>query len=236
MDLFCRTEMLIGSEGLKKLQRSSVAIFGIGGVGSYVIEALARSGLGNIALIDHDIISISNINRQLIANINTINKKKIDIMEERLKDINPAIEVETFDLFYNDKTRSSIDLSRYDYLVDAIDTVSSKLLLISEAKKYKIDIISCMGTANKIDPTLFEIDDIYRTSVCPLAKIIRKELRKKEIKNLKVLYSKETPIKPQTLYNYCEEEKTKLASIAFVPSVAGLIIAGEVIKDIINKD
>jgi len=222
-----RTELLIGKNNIEKLKNSSVAVFGCGGVGSYVIEALARCGIGNLTIIDKDIVDITNINRQLIADTTTIGLSKVETTKQRLLKINPKLIVNTFEVFYDDSSSESIFSTNYDYIVDAIDTVSSKLLLIEEATLRNIPIISCMGTGNKLDPKQFEITDISKTSVCPLAKVIRKELAKKRIKNVKVLYSKEKP------RHYNESEKRITASISFVPSVAGLLIASEVISDLI---
>lgn len=206
-----------------------------GGVGSFVTEGLARSGIGNFILVDHDKVTITNINRQLHATMNTIGKYKVDLMKERILEINPDAIVETYKLFYMPNIKEQILDKSITYIVDAIDTVTAKIELIMKAKEFNIPIISSMGTGNKLNPTKFEIADISKTSICPLAKVIRKELNKRNIRNLKVLYSKETPIKP--ILENCEETETKKqvpGSISFVPSVAGMIIAGEVIKDIIN--
>lgn len=222
---FSRTELLIGKDGVEKLKKSKVAIFGLGGVGSYVVEALARVGVGNFILVDNDIISETNINRQIIATYKTIGKPKIQIEKERILEINPNAKVEIFKEFFMPESPDFFD-KNVSYIVDAIDTITAKIELVVRAKKMNKPIISCMGTGNKLDPTKFEITDIYKTSVCPLAKVMRKELKNRKIDNLKVLYSKEEPIK---LNN-----KQVPGSISFVPSVAGLIIAGEVIKDIIG--
>ena len=222
---FSRTELLIGKDGVEKLKKSKVAIFGLGGVGSYVVEALARVGVGNFILVDNDIISETNINRQIIATYKTIGKPKIQIEKERILEINPNAKVKIFKEFFMPESPDFID-KNVSYIVDAIDTITAKIELVVRAKKMNKPIISCMGTGNKLDPTKFEVTDIYKTSVCPLAKVMRKELKKRKIDNLKVLYSKEEPIK---LNN-----KQVPGSISFVPSVAGLIIAGEVIKDIIG--
>ena len=222
---FSRTELLIGKDGVEKLKKSKVAIFGLGGVGSYVVEALARVGVGNFILVDNDIISETNINRQIIATYKTIGKPKIQIEKERILEINPNAKVEIFKEFFMPESPDFID-ENVSYIVDAIDTITAKIELVVRAKKMNKPIISCMGTGNKLDPTKFEVTDIYKTSVCPLAKVMRKELKNRKIDNLKVLYSKEEPIK---LNN-----KQVPGSISFVPSVAGLIIAGEVIKDIIG--
>lgn len=228
---FCRTEYLIGKNALNNLKNSKVAIFGIGGVGSYVVEALARAGIGNFVLIDNDRISISNINRQLIATHDTIGKYKVDIAKERILSINPNAKIQTFADFFMPGNSTILDNS-INYIVDAIDTVSAKIELVLQAKKLNIPIISSMGTGNKLDPTKFEITDIYKTSVCPLAKVMRKELRIRNIDKLKVLYSKEEPIKSNIIG---ENGKPTPGSISFVPSVAGLIIAGEVICDLVKK-
>ena len=221
---FSRTELLIGKDGVEKLKKSKVAIFGLGGVGSYVVEALARSGVGNFILVDNDIISETNINRQIIATYKTIGKPKIQIEKERILEINPNAKVKIFKEFFMPESPDFFD-KNVSYIVDAIDTITAKIELVVRAKKMNKPIISCMGTGNKLDPTKFEVTDIYKTSVCPLAKVMRKELKNRKIDNLKVLYSKEEPIK---LNN-----KQVPGSISFVPSNPRLIIAGEVIKDII---
>ena len=230
---FSRTELLIGKENVEKLKKSRVAVFGIGGVGGYVVEALARSGIGALDLVDNDTVQESNLNRQIIALHSTIGKRKTAVMAERIKDINPKISVKTHDVFYLPETADTFDFSLYDYVVDAIDTVSGKIALIERAKKYNVPVISCMGTGNKTDALAFEIADISKTSVCPLARVMRRELKKRGIEQVKVLYSKEEPYKS----GLSDEETGKAipASIAFVPSVAGLLIAGEVIKDLIKE-
>lgn len=235
MNSFIRTEMLIGSENLTKLKNSHVAVFGVGGVGSYVIDALARSSISKLTLIDNDTVSITNINRQLIALNSTIGKFKTDVAKQRILDINPHAIVNIFNIFYTKHTIDKLDYKSFDYIVDAIDTVSSKLLLAEISCKFNIPIISSMGTGNKLNPTMLEVTDIFKTSVCPLAKVIRHELRKRNIHKLKVVYSKEEPLKP--LINYEEPNSNKRqtpGSISFVPSVAGLIIASEVVKDILK--
>ena len=225
-----RTEALIGKENLLKLQNSNIVIFGLGGVGSYVVEGLVRAGVQNIGIVDKDIVDITNINRQLIADTTTIGKSKVDVEEKRILDINPTAKIIKIKEFVDknniEKTMNNIlNLnSHIDYVVDAIDTISSKLEIIKYCKQNNINIISCMGTGNKLNANMFEIADINKTSVCPVAKIIRKELKKLQIPHLKVLYSKEIPIK--------NIQSVSLASISFVPSVAGLLIAGEVIKNI----
>jgi len=227
---FSRTEMLIGKDGIEKLKNSKVAIFGIGGVGSYVLESLVRAGVGNFILVDNDEVSISNLNRQIIATTKTIGMSKVEVAKERILEINPEAIVETYQEFFLPETKGILDES-VSYIVDAIDTVTAKIELVLRAQKLNIPIISSMGTGNKLDPTRFEVTDIYKTSVCPLAKVMRKELKQRDIKKLKVVYSKEEPIKVE------KDETTKKqvpASISFIPSVAGLIIAGEVVKDIIK--
>ena len=223
---FSRTETLIGKEALKKLSNSKIAVFGIGGVGGYVVEALARAGIGSIDLIDNDDVNITNINRQIIALHSTIGKPKVEVAKERISDINPSIKVNTYKVFYTPETSKDFDFSKYDYIVDAIDSVTGKIELVLKAQDANTPIISCLGTGNKLHPEMFEISDIYKTSVCPLAKVMRTELKKRGVKKLKVVYSKETPIK--------QSGQRIPASISFVPSVAGLIIAGEVIKDLIK--
>ena len=237
-DQFERSRMIVGSEGMERLRRSAVAVFGIGGVGSFAAEALVRSGIGRIALIDNDEVSLSNLNRQLIATHETLGQKKVEVMARRARSIRPDMEVESYPIFYGEETAGSIDLSRYDYVVDAIDTVSSKLLLICAAKRAGTPIISSMGTGNKLDPTRLEVADIYETSVCPLARVMRRELKRRGVEGLTVVYSQEPPSAP-----YREEagdvtlgpdgqpaRKQPPGSMAFVPSAAGLIIAGQVVQ------
>lgn len=234
-EFFSRTEMLIGKENIEKLKNSKVAIFGIGGVGSYVLEGLVRAGIGNLVLVDNDEVSISNINRQIIATHKTVGEPKVEVAKQRALEINPEINIEIYKEFFSSDSREFFD-NTFDYVIDAIDTVSSKIELVIRANKYSVPIISCMGTGNKLDPTKFEITDINKTSVCPLAKVMRKELRTRGIKKLKVLYSKEEPIKINNNQEENNENRKKSpGSISFVPSVAGLIIAGEVIKDIIKN-
>jgi len=247
---FSRTELLIGEEALKKLKNCKVAVFGIGGVGSYAVEGLVRAGVGKLVLIDDDCICLTNINRQLHATQKTVGRPKVEVMKERILDINPEAEVETHQRFYLPGNSEELIKADYDYIIDAVDTVTAKINLVINAQKLKIPIISCMGAGNKLDPTKFEVADIYSTSVCPLAKVMRKELRQREILSLKVVYSREIPIKPvETELSSCSSEcicpkgstRTCLVrhqipgSISFVPSVAGLIIAGEVIKDLITE-
>lgn len=235
LNQFSRTELLIGKEGIQKLQNAKVAIFGIGGVGSYVVEGLVRAGVENFVLIDNDKVALTNINRQIHATHKTIGKPKVEIMEERIKEINPNATVSTHQIFFMPNCEEKIIDKSLSYIVDAIDTVSAKIELINQAKELNIPIISCMGTGNKIEPTKLEITDISKTSICPLAKVMRKELKQRGIKNLKVLYSKEEPIKPKFQTQENTSKKQIPGSMSFVPSVAGLIIASEIIKDIITK-
>ena len=231
-----RTTMLIGEENINRLKNAKVAVFGIGGVGSYVVEALARSFIGSFILVDDDVVSLSNINRQLIATHDTVGMKKVLIAKERIESINPDAKVEFSDEMY--LPGNSLDfLDDVDYIVDAIDTVSSKISLIVESKKRNIKIISCMGTGNKMNPTQLEVNDIFKTSTCPLCRVMRRELKARNIKNLKVVYSKEQPIKPLSINENSKSKHVKrqtVGSTSFVPSVAGLIIASEVVKDLIN--
>lgn len=226
--------MLIGKDAVEKLNNSRVAVFGVGGVGGYVVEALSRAGVGNIDIIDNDTISVSNLNRQIIALNSTIGKNKVDVLKARLLDINPNLKVETYKCFFTRNTE--FDFSKYDYVVDAIDTIVGKLELITRAKSANVPIICSMGTGNKMNPTMFEVADISKTSVCPLAKVIRQELKKRRIKKVKVVYSKEIPLKPIVTEDMDVETKggrIAPASNSFCPAVAGLIIASEVIKDLI---
>jgi len=229
LNQFSRTELLIGKQGIEKLQKAKVAVFGIGGVGSYVVEGLARVGVGHLVIVDYDKYDITNINRQLGALHSTIGKYKVDVMKERILDINPNAIVEAYRPDEIEGGETAIVDSTITYIVDAIDTMENKIKLIEKANMENITIITATGAGNKLDPTKFEIEDIYKTSVCPVCKILRKELKQRNIKKLKVLYSKEIPQKPET-----KGERT-LGSISFVPSVAGLIIAGEVTKDIIKE-
>lgn len=225
---FLRTSLVIGEDNIDRLSQSRVAVFGVGGVGGFVCEALARSGVGKLALIDGDTVAKSNINRQIIALQSTVGKHKAEVMKERILDINPNAEVEALNIFLKAETVSTIDFNQFDYIVDAVDDIKAKVLLAKLADENKIPIIAAMGAGNKTDPTKFEVSDIFRTSVCPLARIMRHELKKAGIKKLKVVYSKETPKNPP----YRIEGEKTVGSLAFVPSVMGLIIAGEVIKDI----
>lgn len=234
LHVFSRAELLLGKEGIEKLRKARVAVFGIGGVGSFAAEALARGGVGHIALIDGDTVSLTNINRQLIATQKTVGREKTAVMAERIHDICPETEVVEYPVVYGAENRELIDFASYDYIVDAIDTVTSKLLLIEEAKKAGTEVISCMGTGNKLDPTRFEVADISKTSVCPLAKVMRKELKDRGIKGVKVVYSKELPLKPA---DSSETGKRQIpGSLSFVPPVAGMILAGEVIKHITKME
>ncbi len=233
---YSRTELLVGEEGMRILRAARVAVFGIGGVGSYTVEALARCGIGSLVLVDNDKVSVTNLNRQLIALRSTIGLAKTQVAKERIRDIDPDIVVHTYETFFNRDTENLFDFTSYDYIVDAIDTVSSKLLLIEKAKEADVPILSCMGTGNKLDASKFEITDISKTSVCPLAKVMRTELKKRRIRKVKVLYSKEPPIRNRDL----QETKGNTGrpvpgSISFVPSVAGLLIAGEVVRDLLGQ-
>ena len=234
---FLRTRMLLGTGALERLQKARVAVFGIGGVGGYTVEALARSGVGQLDLIDSDTVSISNINRQILATHSTVGLPKVEAARRRILDINPNCVVRTYQMFYLPETADQFDFTRYDYIVDAIDTVTGKLQLVQRAVEVNTPIICCMGTGNKLDASAFEVSDISKTTMCPLARIMRKELSKRGIKHLKVVYSKEEALTPTGW----EEEAAALGkrqipgSVAFVPGAAGLILAGEVIKDIALK-
>ena len=247
---FSRTQLLYGKEAMDELAQCRVAVFGIGGVGGYVVEALARSGIGALDLIDDDKVCRTNINRQILATRKTIGKYKVDVAEERINDISPECQVRTYKTFYLPETQDQFDFNDYDYVVDAIDTVTGKLTIIENAKKYNVPVISSMGAGNKIDPSRFEVADIYETSICPLAKVIRHECRKRGIDSLKVVYSKEKPIRPLEdmsiscrqhcicppgTVRKCTERRDIPGSTAFVPSVVGLIIAGEIINDLANR-
>ena len=223
---FERTELLFGSDAMEKLKNKRVLIVGTGGVGGFAVEAIARCGVGNIDLLDFDTVDITNINRQIIALESTVGRKKVEVCAERVRQINPACNVGVFDMFYSAETADEVFKNHYDYIVDAIDTISGKIMLAERAAACGVPLISSMGAGNKLDPTAFRVADIYQTSVCPLAKVMRLELRKRGIHHVKVLYSKEEPVNVGS--------RTP-ASIAFVPSVAGLVIAGEVIKDLISQ-
>ena len=249
LNQFSRTELVIGKEGVEKLNNAKVAIFGLGGVGSFVLEGLVRAGIGNFVLIDDDKICLTNLNRQILATRKTVGQPKVEVAKQRILDINPDANVEIHQEFFMPETEGILDNS-IDYIVDCIDTVTAKIELVIRADKLNIPIISCMGTGNKLDPTRFEVTDIYKTIVCPLAKVMRKELRSRGIKKLKVVYSKEEPVRlNETTENSCKHNcicppgtKRKCTirnqvpgSVSFVPSVAGLIIAGEVVKSILNN-
>lgn len=240
-----RTAKLIGKENIEQLTSARVAVFGVGGVGGFTVEALARSGIGHIELIDHDTVALSNLNRQIIATHDTIGRDKVDVMKERILSINPNADVVVHKCFFLPENKDDFDFSKYTYVVDAVDTVTAKISIIEEAKKAGVPVISSMGTGNKLDPTMFEVADISKTSVCPLAKVMRRELKKRGISHVKVVYSKEEAITPladadeimtqgdcQSNEDTVGKKKIAPGSISFVPSVAGLIIAGEVIKDI----
>ena len=232
-----RTGMLIGEEALEKLAASRVAVFGVGGVGGYVTEALARSGVGALDLIDHDTVAESNLNRQIIALRSTIGRYKVDVMKERIADIHPDCTVRTHNIFYLPETEAQFDFTEYDYVVDAIDTVVGKLSLIEHAQAVGTPIISAMGAGNKLDPTGFKVADIYKTNGCPLARVMRRECKARGVKSLKVVYSEEKPLQPQQIAEAAEEmhgRRSTPGSIAFVPAAAGLVIAGEVIRDLIK--
>lgn len=245
---FSRSELLIGTEGLNKLKESKVAVFGIGGVGTFTVEALARTGVSKFVLVDDDDICLTNINRQLHATRSTVGKPKVEVMKERILDINPNAEVITYRELYNSESAERLLSEDYDYVVDAIDMVTAKIDLIVRCKEKNIPIISSMGAGNKLDPTKFEVTDIFKTSICPLAKVLRKELRKRGVKDLKVVYSKEEPMTPFVINSDCKTDcictnKNRTCtvkhqipgSVAFVPSVVGLILASVVVKDLISK-
>lgn len=232
MEAFARTKLLLLDEGMEKLRNARVAVFGIGGVGGYVAEALARSGVGALDLIDHDTVDVTNINRQIIALYSTVGRLKTEVMQERIQDINPSCLVRTHDCFFLPETEEKFNFSEYSYVVDAVDTVTAKLHIVELANKCGVPVISSMGAGNKLDPAQFEVADIYDTSVCPLAKVMRRELKKRGIKKLKTVYSKENPIKHE---GKTAEEKRTPGSVAFVPSVAGLILASEVVRDLAER-
>lgn len=231
-DFTQRTELLIGSENVNKLENSSVLVFGVGGVGSYCVEALARAGIGRFTLFDGDLVSESNINRQLIALHSTCGKPKCEVAKSRILDINPEAQVEIFNEFYTAENADCVDFSAFDYIVDAIDMVSSKILIIEKAEKAGLPVICAMGAGNKLDPTGFKVKDIYETTNCPLARVMRRELRKRNITKLKVIFSEE---QPYTEFNKTKDDKKPvIGSISFVPSVAGLVMASEIIRDILK--
>ena len=248
-DQYSRTQLLLGKEAMEKLHNSRVAVFGIGGVGGYTVEALARSGVGALDLIDDDKVCLTNLNRQIVATRKTVGQYKVDVAEQRIHEIDPNIKVTTYKIFFTPETQDQFDFTQYDYVVDAIDTVTGKIALVVKAKEAGAPIICAMGAGNKMDPTRFEVTDIYKTSVCPLAKVMRTECRKRRIKHLKVVYSKEpamTPIEddsiscknhcicPPGTQRKCTIRRSVPGSNAFVPSVAGLIIGGEVVKDLVG--
>lgn len=222
MEEFRRTEMLLGS--IDKLKNAHVAVFGVGGVGGYAVEALVRSSVGEITVVDKDVVSLSNINRQIIALHSTVGMPKVDVIKARALDINPSVKINTYEMFFLPETSSTFDFSKFDYVVDCVDTVAAKIEIVAKASAAGVPVISAMGAGNKLDPTAFEVADIYSTSVCPLCRVMRKELKSRGIDSLKVVYSKEEPIKTDGV-----------GSVAFVPSAMGLVIAGEVIKDLLNE-
>lgn len=237
MNEFTRSELLLGAKAMEKLKNSRVAVFGVGGVGGYAVEALARSGVGALDLIDDDKVSLSNINRQIIALHSTLGRYKVDAAAERVRDINPSCLVTVHKTFYSADTAAGFDFSQYDYVIDAIDTVSGKIALVMQAEEAGVPIICSMGAGNKLDPSAFEVADIYSTSVCPLARVMRRELKKRGIKRLKVVYSREealTPLPSREEEGAAHQKRVTPGSVAFVPSVAGLILAGEAIKDLIG--
>ena len=222
MEEFKRTEMLLGS--IDKLKNAHIAVFGVGGVGGYAVEALVRSSVGEITVVDKDVVSLSNINRQIIALHSTVGMPKVDVIKARALDINPSVKINTYEMFFLPETSSTFDFSKFDYVVDCVDTVAAKIEIVAKASAAGVPVISAMGAGNKLDPTAFEVADIYSTSVCPLCRVMRKELKSRGIDSLKVVYSKEEPIKTDGV-----------GSVAFVPSAMGLVIAGEVIKDLLNE-
>lgn len=247
LNQFSRTELLLGKEAMEKLENARVAVFGVGGVGGYVVEALVRSGVGTIDIIDDDKVCLTNLNRQIIATRKTVGRYKVEVMKERILEINPNAVVHTHQCFFLPENSDSFDFSGYSYVVDAVDTVTAKIALVMKAQEAGVPIISSMGAGNKLNPAAFEVTDIYKTSVCPLAKVMRRELKKRGVKKLKVVYSKEEPLTPKEdmenscrencicppgAEHKCTERRAIPGSVAFVPSVAGLIIAGEVVKDL----
>ncbi|MDO5345366.1 MAG: tRNA threonylcarbamoyladenosine dehydratase [Lachnospiraceae bacterium] len=251
LNQFSRTQLLLGKEAMEKLQKSRVAVFGIGGVGGYVCEALVRSGVGAFDLIDDDKVCLTNLNRQIIATRKTVGKYKAEVMKERMQEINPDVDVTVHKCFFLPENAQDFPFEKYDYVVDAVDTVTAKLEIVMQAKQKQVPVISCMGAGNKLDASAFRVADIYKTKMCPLAKVMRRELKKRGVKKLKVVYSEEKPIRPLEdmsiscrthcicppgAKHKCTERRDIPGSVAFVPSVAGLIIAGEVVKDLIASD
>ena len=248
---FSRSQMIIGKDGMKNLKNAHIAVFGIGGVGGFAAEGLARSGVGTLSLFDDDNVCITNVNRQVIATTSTVGRDKVELMRDRILDINPNCEINAKRMFYGKDTKDTLDMTKFDYVIDAVDTVSAKLLLVEEANKAGVPIISCMGTGNKLDPTQLYVTDIYKTTMCPLAKVMRKELKKRRIKKLKVVFSTEKPIKPddfggelncnnncvcpQGAARHCVIRNETPGSVAFVPSVAGMYLCAEVVREIIKK-
>ena len=242
-DQYSRTRLLLGDDGIQRLRQAHVALFGLGGVGGYALEALARSGIGKLDLIDDDTISVTNLNRQLLATRSTVGQYKVDVAAQRVLDIDPTIQVRTFKTFYLPETADQFDFSQYDYVLDAIDTVTGKLALITQAKAAGVPIISCMGTGNKLDAADFQVADISKTSGCALARVMRKECQKRGLRNVKVVYSKELPLEPQEVPNEQPEPQREGSSrralpgsVPFVPGAAGLIMAGEVIRDLVFRE
>ena len=236
MKQFRRTELIFGRDAMEKLKNSRVAVFGIGGVGGHVVESLVRSGVGAIDLIDSDVVHNSNINRQVIALLSNVGENKVDEFEKRIKDINPDVIVNKYVCFFTPENSHLFNFSDYDYIADCIDTVTGKIELVMKAQEVGVPIISSMGTGNKMNPTELEVSDIYKTSVCPLAKVMRYELKKRRVKKLKVVYSKEIPITPNEIIEDAQSKKRIIGSNAFVPAAAGIIIASEIVKDIIKKE
>ena len=239
-DQFSRTELLLGKAAMEKLNRSRVAVFGVGGVGGYVCEALARSGIGSFDLVDNDTVSLTNLNRQIIATHKTIGREKVEVMKERISEINPDADVRIYKCFFLPENADEFPFEEYDYIVDAVDTVTAKIELVIKAEEKNVPVISSMGAGNKLDASQFKVADIYETKVCPLAKVMRHELKKRNIKKLKVVYSEEIPVQPASDPKLSTEgqsagKRAVPGSVAFVPSVAGLIIAGEVVKDLCNN-
>ena len=250
LNQFSRTELLLGKDAMERLTNAKVAVFGIGGVGGYVCEALVRSGIGSFDLIDDDKVCLTNLNRQIIATRKTVGQYKVDIMKQRMLDINPEVQVETHKCFFLPENAEEFPFQEYDYVIDAVDTVTAKLEIILQAKKYNVPVISCMGAGNKLDASQFRVADIYKTKMCPLAKVMRRELKKRGVRKLKVVYSEEKPIRPLedisiSCRNHCicppgaahkcTERRDIPGSVAFVPAVAGLVLAGEVVKDLAGE-